>query len=108
MLDEEVTKILSKYQKQESDINELLQKNAGNSQNCSEEPNKLNKQFPNLDDAVKRNRAVLKELETVKGTLRSKAIYSPSEMQWDAIYKQYQASPALPITSWKCHMSTYV
>ncbi|KAF5293451.1 hypothetical protein FQA39_LY02936 [Lamprigera yunnana] len=108
MLDEEVKTILTKYQKQENVINESLQQNTTSAKSNWDKGGESKEKFPALESVLKRNKALLKDLETAKGTLRSKAIYSPSEMQWDAIFKQYQAAPALQVTSWKCHMATYV
>ncbi|XP_050508128.1 uncharacterized protein LOC126885576 [Diabrotica virgifera virgifera] len=60
------------------------------------------------EEAVKRNKALVSELETVKGNLRSKAIYSPLEMQWKKICENYKADQALPVTTWKCVSPVFV
>ncbi|KAB0793539.1 hypothetical protein PPYR_13159 [Photinus pyralis] len=106
MLDEEVKQILQKYQIQESEINKLLQLRSVQDHNGSDIQER--RQYPSHQEAVTRNKSILKDLETAKGALRSKAIYSPSEVQWESICKCYLATPSLPTTSWKCHMSVFV
>lgn len=50
----------------------------------------------------------LQELKAIKSNLRSKAIYSPVEMRWEEICKNYLESPTLPVTSWKCRLPVFV
>lgn len=64
--------------------------------------------FPSFEEAKERNKTILKDLETVKGNLRSKAIFSPTEMQWETICKRYQDEPALVVSSWRCNLPIFV
>ncbi|KAF2878737.1 hypothetical protein ILUMI_27431 [Ignelater luminosus] len=106
---EEVKQILLKYQKEENRINELLQQNDSlKEKQSNKKAHEHKNNYLSVEDVIKRNRSILKELETVKGNLRSKAIYSPCEMQWDIICKRYQAAPSLPVTSWRCHVHVFV
>lgn len=108
MISEEVKQILLKYQKSENQINDCLQQTEIEIEDKINKCGLSSKQSLTLEEAQKRNKDLLKNLETVKGNLRSKAIYSPSELQWDFVCKQYQTSPSLPITSWRCHVSVFV
>ncbi|KAF5269636.1 hypothetical protein FQR65_LT05975 [Abscondita terminalis] len=60
MSDDEVKEILSKYQKQETHINHLLQQNTANLKCALENVDEPEKRFISLDDAVKRNKLILK------------------------------------------------
>nr|CAH7718041.1 unnamed protein product [Callosobruchus chinensis] len=64
--------------------------------------------MPSKDDAKRRNKQLLKELETVKANLRSKAIYSPTEIHWKRISENYKADPALTVKTWRCYLPVYV
>lgn len=66
------------------------------------------KDFPSFEEAKQRNKSLLKDLETVKGNLRSKAIFSPAEMEWENICKRYQDEPSLPVKTWKCNIPIFV
>lgn len=71
--------------------------------------NKCPLTYKNLcyEEVKERNKQILKNLETVKGNLRSKAIFSPIELQWEIICKRYREEPALPVTTWRCNIPSY-
>ncbi|XP_060522534.1 uncharacterized protein LOC132699703 [Cylas formicarius] len=106
----EVQEIFLKYKSQEEKIDSIL---------CSRKfpyESSGNPSFENgnvqltlsLQQAQQRNRELMKELETVKGNLRSKAIFSPSELQWEKVSKEYASIKSLPITTWRCHLPVFV
>jgi hypothetical protein len=119
----EVEEILKKYQQQEQKVDNLFQ-NRLFSCFCMHESgiccfsekqehnrvgnNNKTRKFPSFEAAKERNKTVLRDLETVKGNLRSKAIFSPTEMQWEAICKRYQEEPSLPVTTWRCNIPIFV
>ncbi|KAI4455903.1 hypothetical protein MML48_8g00001576 [Holotrichia oblita] len=108
--DSEIKAILAKYNTQESNIDELLETSIENKQREQTQCNIIKRQnrVECLQKAISRNKEILKELEIVKSTLRSKAIYSPSEMQWDDICRKYKENPALQVTTWRCHLPVFV
>lgn len=61
-----------------------------------------------IEDVRARNKQILLELENAKANLRSKAIFSPSEMQWQRIYQNYNQVRSMPVTTYKCHNAIYV
>lgn len=69
-----------------------------------ENKNAFSSKYLRYEEVKERNKQVLKNLETVKGNLRSKAIFSPTELQWELICKRYQEEPALPVTIWRCNI----
>ncbi|CAH1376211.1 hypothetical protein MTP99_017580 [Tenebrio molitor] len=103
----EVEEILKKYQQQEQKVDNLFQNSEKQEHNRVGNNNKTRK-FPSFEAAKERNKTVLRDLETVKGNLRSKAIFSPTEMQWEAICKRYQEEPSLPVTTWRCNIPIFV
>ncbi|CAH1115805.1 unnamed protein product [Psylliodes chrysocephalus] len=107
----EIHEVLLKYDKDEDKIDTKLKKTHQdilcdglkfkNSEVCI-------KNTFTYEEAVKRNRMLINELEIVKGNIRSKSIYSPSEMQWKKICENYKANPSLVVSSWKCINPVYV
>ncbi|CAH0564661.1 unnamed protein product [Brassicogethes aeneus] len=107
----EIEEILNKYKKDEDLIEQKIkEKNLVGAIENNEKKTEIlgNTEILTSQEAVERNSMLLKELETVKGNLRSKAIFSPSELQWEKICKKYQEKPALPVKTWKCHLPYYV
>ncbi|XP_056640022.1 uncharacterized protein LOC130447302 [Diorhabda sublineata] len=102
----DVEKALLKYEKDEEKIDKKLQeiKSDKNLNVKKSEFTSIN----TLDRAVKRNKEFINELEVIKGNLRSKAIYSPTEMQWKRICENYKVEPSLPVTTWKCISPIFV
>ncbi|XP_066249355.1 uncharacterized protein [Euwallacea similis] len=104
----EVEEVILKYRKEEEKVDNILKlgfrKVGGNNTDAE------TVQGPKLstDQAKARNRQILKELETVKGNLRSKSIFSPTELQWEKVCGVYQQNPSLPIETWHCHMPVFV
>ncbi|GJQ80926.1 hypothetical protein Trydic_g4743 [Trypoxylus dichotomus] len=109
-IDPEIQAILEKYNNQESNIDDQLKISTESEQRQEIECKKI--KFQNrlecFQKACDRNKEILKELEIIKSTLRSKAIYSPSEMQWDNICGKYKEAPALQVTTWRCHLPVFV
>ncbi|KAK9752264.1 hypothetical protein QE152_g4397 [Popillia japonica] len=108
--DGEIKAILAKYRTQESNIDELLETSIENKQSEQIQCEIIKRQnrVECLQKAIHRNKEILKELEVVKSTLRSKAIYSPSEMQWDDICRNYKENPSLQVTAWRCHLPVFI
>ncbi|XP_066139496.1 uncharacterized protein [Euwallacea fornicatus] len=104
----EVEEVILKYRKEEEKVDNILK--LGNRKVAGKNTYAEVVQSPKLspDQAKVRNRQILKELETVKGNLRSKSIFSPTELQWEKVCGVYQQSPSLPIETWHCHMSVFV
>ncbi|GLV42827.1 hypothetical protein CBL_03567 [Carabus blaptoides fortunei] len=106
---EEITVMLNKYNKEESLLDELLNEKISSKQNITGEESPEKKLVDiTLEEAVKRNKELIQELELAKGRLRSKAIFSPMEIQWDCVCRKYQDTPALAVTTWKCHLPVFV
>ncbi|CAH1970850.1 unnamed protein product [Acanthoscelides obtectus] len=103
----EVKEILLKYKNEESRIDEKL-KFGSNKQYIKERNNVEEDNIPSREEVKRRNSQLLKELETVKANLRSKAIYSPTEIHWKHISDNYKADPALPVKTWRCYLPVYV
>nr|CAI5853890.1 unnamed protein product [Callosobruchus analis] len=103
----EVEEVLLKYNKEENDIEQNFKfrpvKQQAKDNDSTEKDEILSK-----DDAKRRNKQLLKELETVKANLRSKAIYSPTEIHWKRISENYKADPALTVKTWRCYLPVYV
>ncbi|KAJ8911149.1 hypothetical protein NQ315_008334 [Exocentrus adspersus] len=105
----EVEEILTKYRKKEDSVNsKFSQKNQQWSvYKTNEDIHVLqsnNTETIGTSQAKERNKLILKNLEIVKGNLRSKAIYSPSEMQCKKIQENYKAQPSLIPNKWKCNL----
>ncbi|XP_030754274.1 uncharacterized protein LOC115881054 [Sitophilus oryzae] len=105
----EVEEVLIKYKKQEEKIQSILKTDNTTKQDAS--LSHLNKSQPiriSFEEAQIRNKQILKELEFVKGNLRSKAIFSPTELQWEKVCQDYQKNPSLPVKTWHCHLPVFV
>ncbi|XP_018319246.1 uncharacterized protein LOC108732781 [Agrilus planipennis] len=74
---EDVRKVLKKYDNQEKQIDEELaitiQGASGDNSNKTHRRDNL----PTTEEAKTRNKGIIMELESIKGNLRSKAIFSP-------------------------------
>ncbi|XP_018577365.1 uncharacterized protein LOC108915728 [Anoplophora glabripennis] len=106
----EIEDVFAKYRKQEEIINSKINQTDGRHVRTEDNGQVLQDKLysKSLGQAKERNRLILKNLETVKGNLRSKAIYSPSEIQWKKIQENYRAEPSLPINRWRCHLPVVV
>ncbi|XP_017779305.1 PREDICTED: uncharacterized protein LOC108564717 [Nicrophorus vespilloides] len=107
---EQVQEIVRKYGGEEAKIEKLLQEKELEEKTAKEKKLSMveSKTRTSFDEIVKRNRQILKDLEVVKGNLRSKAIFSPSEMQWERICENYRENPSLPVTTYRCHLPVFV
>ncbi|KAJ3645376.1 hypothetical protein Zmor_023042 [Zophobas morio] len=104
----EVEQILQKYKQEEEKVDILFKQIEKKDESRSVDEEDKHRQFVSFEEAKERNKNLLKDLETVKGNLRSKAIFSPTEMQWETICKHYQDEPSLPVTTWKCNVPIFV
>ncbi|CAG9763222.1 unnamed protein product [Ceutorhynchus assimilis] len=102
----EVEEILIKYKSQEEKIENVLHKSWKDGTSGS--VTNIDGSILSLAEAEKRNQQILKELEFVKGNLRSKSIFSPTEVQWEKLCEQYKNNPALPVKTWHCHLPVFV
>ncbi|XP_050311171.1 uncharacterized protein LOC126746815 [Anthonomus grandis grandis] len=105
----EVEEILIKYKPQEEKINEILQiKNSAKHGLFMSSVELVQRPKLSPEEARDRNRQIMKEIEFVKGNLRSKSIFSPSELQWEKVCDNYQKNPSLPVTTWHCRRPVFV
>ncbi|XP_044252390.1 uncharacterized protein LOC123003596 [Tribolium madens] len=104
----EVEEILNKYKQEEEKIETLFQDIEKREKCKNSNVDAKNRKFLSLEEAKERNKTILRDLETVKGNLRSKAIFSPTEMQWEEICKRYQDEPSLVVTTWRCNLPIFV
>ncbi|RZC40748.1 hypothetical protein BDFB_006211 [Asbolus verrucosus] len=104
----EIEEILAKYKDEEEKVDDLFKQIEKQDDAKDEGDEGQKSKFLSYEEAKERNKAILRDLETVKGNLRSKAIFSPTEMQWERICKRYQEEPALPVTTWRCNMPIFV
>nr|XP_022917206.1 uncharacterized protein LOC111426761 isoform X1 [Onthophagus taurus] len=107
---EEIEVILAKYSTQESSINErLIKKKEEKIQKHSEfKKERREKREKNMEIATLRNKEIIQNLEATKGYLRSKSIFSPSEMVFTDICRRYKESPSLQVSTWRCNLRTFV
>ncbi|KAF7265845.1 hypothetical protein GWI33_020915 [Rhynchophorus ferrugineus] len=95
----EVEEILVKYKKQEEQIETVLRTECIRDSLLNKDP-KVGCLRLTIQETRNRNKLILKEQEVVKGNLRSKAIFSPMELQWEKVFNEYQINPSLPIITW--------
>lgn len=55
-----------------------------------------------------KNSLLIQDFEAVKGKLRSKAIFCPTEIEWEKACTNYQDNPSLTVTTWKCQPPVFV
>ncbi|EFA09031.1 hypothetical protein TcasGA2_TC006744 [Tribolium castaneum] len=104
----EIEEILNKYKQEEEKVETLFQDIEKREEQKSGNEDVKKQKFLSLNEVKERNKNILKDLETVKGSLRSKAIFSPTEMQWEDICKRYQDEPSLVVTTWRCNLPIFV
>ncbi|KAL1497249.1 hypothetical protein ABEB36_008241 [Hypothenemus hampei] len=111
MVIEEVKEVLLKYKVHEDKIENILKEkqiNKSGIKTLHVEGLSAQTRLLTLEEAKERNSQLIKELEFVKGNLRSKSIFSPMELQWGKVREQYQNNPSLPIITWHCHLPVFI
>ncbi|XP_049818053.1 uncharacterized protein LOC126264376 [Aethina tumida] len=101
----EVEQLLKKYEQDEEKIESIIKEKNFNKIDDEKKSKQtiVIKDFLTIKEVAERNLQLMKDLETAKGSLRSKAIFSPSEIEWEKICKQYKQELSLPITIWRCN-----
>ncbi|XP_048520057.1 uncharacterized protein LOC109544438 [Dendroctonus ponderosae] len=109
MVISEVEEVFIRYRAQENKIDNILRNNDEAATKATD-INFTNLQTQNIsaDEAKTRNTQILKELEFIKGNLRSKSIFSPTELHWEKVCEKYQNNPSLSVTTWHCHVPVFV
>ncbi|XP_045476884.1 uncharacterized protein LOC123682354 [Harmonia axyridis] len=102
----EIEEIIRKFKVQEEKVEIILTQKSSKDEKFK--VNLVTDESFSITDVKRRNKALLNDFEAVKGKLRSKAIFCPTEIEWEKACTNYQDNPSLTVTTWKCQPPVFV